>query len=211
MKINKSLAIILAIIIISFIIAIYVYPLLPDRIASHWNMRGEIDGYMSKFWGTFLMPVISIILLLAFIFLPRLDPLKKNVDQFRMYFESFIIVIFLFFFYIFLLTIFWNLGKRFNIGQMLAPAFAILWFFGGILVGKAKQNWFIGIRTPWTLSSDKSWEKTHALGAKFFKVSAFIALAGLIFPTYAIYFVMIPVIFFAIYLIVYSYFVYNKP
>lgn len=72
------------------------------------------------------------------------------------------------------------------------------------------QNWFIGIRTPWTLSSERVWDKTHKIGAKLFKVSDLIAFLGLIAPDYGLFFVFVPVILAAAYLIVYSYFEYQK-
>ena len=65
--------------------------------------------------------------------------------------------------------------------KFIIPAFAVLLFYIGILIKHAKRNWFIGIRTPWTLSSDKVWDKTHALGGKLFQVSAVITLGGIFF------------------------------
>jgi uncharacterized membrane protein len=85
-----------------------------------------------------------------------------------------------------------------------------LFYYLGILVENAKQNWFIGIRTPWTLSSEKVWNKTHKIGGKLFKVAGLIAFAGILFQDYAIYFVLVPVILIAVYLVIYSYFEYQK-
>jgi len=78
------------------------------------------------------------------------------------------------------------------------------------LIENAKRNWFIGIRTPWTLSSDKVWRKTHMMGGKLFKIVGVIALFGIILPKYAVFFVLIPVILVTGYLIFYSYFNYQK-
>ena len=93
---RKANIIILIIILLSFAIAIYIYPQMPDKMASHWNTKGEVDGYMSKLWGVFLMPVISIALFLMFILIPKIDPLKKNIDKFRKYYDGFIVLIILF-------------------------------------------------------------------------------------------------------------------
>jgi uncharacterized membrane protein len=112
--------------------------------------------------------------------------------------------------YLYLLTIFWNIGFRFSIVFMLSPAFAILFYYAGILTENAKRNWFIGIRTPWTMSSDKVWDKTHKLGGMLFKVSGILALFGLLLPDYAFLLVVIPVVLVAIYTVVYSYFEYQK-
>ncbi len=95
-------------------------------------------------------------------------------------------------------------------GQFLIPALGILFYYAGILVENAKRNWFIGIRTPWTLSSEKVWDKTHKIGGKLFKIAGIIALLGILFQKYALFFVLVPIISVAIYTIVYSYFEYQK-
>jgi len=210
MNIRKNEIIISAIILTSFLIGIYLYPYMPDKIASHWNYRGEVDGYITKFWGLFLMPSISLGLLLLFILIPRIDPLKENIEKFRKYFDRFIVLIIIFLFYLYLLTIFWNLGKKFNMVQLLVPAFALIFYYAGILVENAKRNWFIGIRTPWTLSSENVWDKTHKIGGKLFKGAGTIAILGIFFQNYAIFFVITPAILVAIYTVIYSYFIYQK-
>lgn len=207
---RKSQIITLLIIFSSFIIGFYFYPQMPEKMASHWDMQGQVDGYMSKFWGLFLMPLISIGLFLLFVLIPKIDPLKANIEKFRKYFDIFVVLIILFLFYIYLLTISWNLGFRFSMNQLLPPAMGILFYYLGILVEKAKRNWFIGIKTPWTLSSDRVWDKTHKIGGKLFKVAGAIAFLGIFFQDYAISFVIFPVILVAGYTIVYSYFEYQK-
>ena len=99
---------------------------------------------------------------------------------------------------------------RFSINQLLIPAFAALFFYAGILIDKAKRNWFVGIRTPWTLSSQKVWDKTHQLGGQLFKLSAIIALLGLLSESLAIYLMIGPIILASIYLFVYSYWIFQK-
>lgn len=198
------------IILLSFIIGIYLYPQMGDKMASHWNAKGEVDDYMSKFWGLFLMPLISILLLLLFIIIPRIDPLKENIEKFRKYYNTFVIIIIAFLFYIYLVTILWSLGYRFNMNQVLPPIIAVIFYYSGVLMNKAKRNWFIGIRTPWTLSSDRVWDKTNKLGGKLFKVVAVLALAGIFFEDYAIYIFIIPALLVAGYVTVYSYFEYQK-
>jgi uncharacterized membrane protein len=198
-----------AIIIISFIIGIVLYPQMPDRMASHWGANGEVDGYMSKFWGLFLLPIILTIMTLLFVFLPKIDPLKKNVEKFRPYYEGFILVMVIFLAYIYALTIAWNLNYKFDMTLMIVPAMSILFYYCGVLLEHAKRNWFIGIKTPWTLSSDTVWKKTHKLGAKLFKVSSIILLSGIFIPDYA-FFLLLLVIIAALYPIIYSYQEYKK-
>ena len=207
---KKSKTIILGIIILSFIIGAYFYPQMPDRMASHWNVRGEVDGYMSKFWGLFLMPIVSIGLLLLFILIPKIDPLKENIEKFRKYFDDFMVLMIVFLFYIYVLTLAWNIGLRFDMGQAIIPAIGSLFYYVGILLTNTKRNWFIGIKTPWTLSSDKVWEETHKVGGKLFKLAGIITILGLFFLKWLLWFVVVPVILFALYTFIYSYFVYQK-
>lgn len=206
---RKINIVILLLIVLSFAVSAYFYPLMPERIASHWNASGEVNGYMSRFWGLFLLPIIITVMSLLFMLIPKIDPLKENVASFRKYFDGFIILIMFFMFYIHGLTIYWNLGHRFNLTVFMVPAMSVLFYSVGILVEKSKRNWFIGIRTPWTLSSDLVWDKTHALGGKLFKAAAIISLFGLFFGRNAIYFTIIPVLFVAVFTIFYSYYIYR--
>jgi len=207
---RKSDAISLGVILLSFIIGVYLYPQMPEEMASHWNAQGEVNGYLPKFWGLFLVPLISVGLFLLFVSIPKIDPLKHNIEEFRKYYDGFVVLIILFLFYVHILTILWNMGAKFNIVQLLAPAFAILYYYCGILIENAKRNWFIGIRTPWTLSSERVWEKTHKIGGKLFKASGVVAFIGAFFQEYALFFILVPVILVAAYTIVYSYAEYRK-
>ena len=210
MKLRKSEIISLLIIMISFIIGISFYSLLPDKVASHWNARGEVDGYMSKFGGLFLMPIISLVLLLLFIIIPKIDPLKHNIEKFRKYFDGFIVLMMLFLFYLYILTILWNIGVRFNFVHLLVPIFSIFFYYCGILIQKAQRNWFIGIRTPWTLSNEQVWNKTHKIGGILFKIAGIISLIGILLTEYALFFVICPVILASLFPVIYSYFAYQK-
>jgi uncharacterized membrane protein len=202
--------IIVTLILLSFAMAAYFYPQMPEIMASHWGAKGEVNGYIPKFWGLFLMPFISLGLSALLLVLPKIDPLIANVEKFKTYYYGFVILLLIFLLYVYLLTILWNLGFRFNFTQLITPALGVLLYFCGVLIEKTKRNWFIGIRTPWTLSSDKVWDKTHLIGGRLFKAAGFIALLGVFFQDYAILFVIVPVILLSLFTMVYSYFVYQK-
>jgi len=207
---KKNRIIILGIISLSFIIAIYLYPQMPDKMASHWNIQGKVDGYMPKFWGLFLMPIVSIGLLFLFILIPKIDPLKENIEKFRKYFDGFIVLMIVFLFYVYLLTVFWGIGIRFNMTQLMMPALGMLFYYCGILIENTKRNWFIGIRTPWTLSNDTVWDKTHKIGGKLFKVAGMIAFLVIFFPNDGGFLILALAILLPLYLIIYSYLEYQK-
>jgi len=207
---RRTELVILIAVIFSFIIGIYLYPRMPEQMASHWNAQGKVDDYMSRFWGVFLMPFVFVGLALLFIAIPRIDPLKKNIEKFRKHYDGFIIIFFIFMFLVYVQTILWNLGTEISPNIVIPIGLGFLFFYIGILLENAKRNWFIGIKTPWTLSSENVWNKTHNLGSKMFKIAGIIVLVGFLFQEYIIYFTMVPVLFIALYLVVYSYVEYQK-
>ena len=210
MSLNKSELFLLLFLLISFIISIYFYPQLPNEIASHWNAQGEVDDYMSKFWGLFLLPFILTGLALLFIAIPRIDPLKENIEKSRKYYNGFIIIFFIFLLSIQAHIILWNLGTRISINLILPIATGIMFYYIGGLLENMKRNWFIGIRTPWTMSNEKVWEKTHKIAGKLFRLAGIIAFMGIFFPNQAIYFIVIPAILIALYTVIYSYLEFQK-
>ena len=205
-----SIFISLCIILLSFALATYLYPQMPDKLAFHWNFQGRVDNYVSKFWGLLMIPLLSASMFLLFIIIPKIDPLKHNIKKFRKYYDYFMVLMLLFLLYIYALILIWNMGIIFNMTQAISPAFGILFFYIGILVENAKRNWFVGIRTPWTLSNEKVWNKTHKLGGKLFKIAALVAFLGFIFTKYAVFFLIVPIVLVAVYTLVYSYFEYQR-
>ncbi|OGG36652.1 hypothetical protein A2110_00260, partial [Candidatus Jorgensenbacteria bacterium GWA1_54_12] len=144
------------------------------------------------------------------VFIPRIDPLKANIEKFRGYFDGFIVLMTLFLLYVHAISMLWNLGVAVNMNRIMPPALGALLFYCGILIEKAKRNWFIGIRTPWTLSNDMVWDKTHQLGGKLFKITGVIAVFGAFAGTYAFLFFIIPVVAATLFTTVYSYVLYRK-
>ncbi len=184
---------------------------LPERMASHWNANDEVDGYISKFWGVFLMPLITLGMLVLFLVLPGIDPLKANIAQFRKSFNIFIVLIVAFMLYIHGLTLAWSLGYQdFKMSAAMLPFLGVLFIAIGWMLKKAKRNFFIGIRTPWTLSSDSVWDKTHQLGSILFMASGALAIVGGFFGGATSFWLMfVPLIGSSLFLVVYSYVLYR--
>lgn len=193
-----------------FVLALALYGRMPEPMASHWNAVGDVDGYISRFWGVFLLPftVVGLTLLLSVI--PAIDPLRANIERFRETYDWFVVVFLGYMLYIYIMTLLWNLGVRFDFGLLLVPAMAGLFFFIGVLVERARRNYFIGIRTPWTLANEEVWNRTHKLGGTLFKASAVLILLGLFWPDLIIWFIMVPVFLAAIVSIVASYLFYRQ-
>jgi uncharacterized membrane protein len=185
---------------------------LPDPMASHWNVNDQVDGYMSRFWGVFLLPLITLGMFVLFLVVPSIDPLKANIAQFRDAFNLFIVLIVAFMAYVYGLTLAWNLGYTgFKMSGAMLPALGLLFIFVGFMLRQAKRNFFIGIRTPWTLSSDRVWEETHRLGAVLFMISGALAFIGGLFGgTTAFWLMFIPIMGSTLFLLIYSYVLYRR-
>lgn len=167
----------LVIIVVATIASAVIYPQLPEISASHWDAEGNVNGYMSSFWAAFLMPLVSVGLLLMFMAIPSIDPLKANITQFRNYYNIFVTVIIVFMLVIHGITLAWNLGyDQFNIGMAIMPLVGLIFIVVGAVIRKAKRNFFVGIRTPWTLTSDYVWDETHKLGGILFMVAGVITV-----------------------------------
>jgi len=212
MSTKTTLIISLALILIAVIAGGIFWNQLPDQMASHWNANDQVDGTMPKFWGVFLMPIITAAMLILFLVLPGMDPLKANIAQFRETFNVFIVLIIAFMLYVHGLTLAWSLGfNNFKMSTAMLPFMGVLFIAIGFLMRKAKRNFFIGIRTPWTLSSDTVWDKTHQLGASLFMASGVLAMIGGLFGGMtAFWFLFVPVISTTVIVMVYSYILYRR-
>ena len=195
---------------ITLIITLVAYPSVPDRVVSHWNAAGEADGYMAKHWGLGLIPLVMAGFVALLAVLPRIDPHKKNYEKFGGYYEGFILLFVFFMLAIQVQIILWSSGYQISPNLTFPFLIGTLFIYIGFLLGHAEQNWFVGIRTPWTLSSETVWKKTHELGGKLFKIAGVLAFAGVLAGKYAIWFILVPALAVGMATVIYSYFEYQK-
>ncbi|AAM30079.1 SdpI family protein [Methanosarcina mazei] len=207
---RKVTAAITGLVLLSFILSIYFYPQVPDQMATHWDSQGEVNGYMSKFWGTFFMPLLITGLVILFLVIPKIDPRKENIEMFRKHYEGFRLILILFLVMVHLHILLWNTGTQISPNAVIPLGIGLLFYYAGVLTENAEQNWFIGIRTPWTLSSEKVWKRTNRLGGKLFRIAGITAFSGVFFPEYAIYFILVPAVIVVVITVVYSYLEYKK-
>ncbi|MDO8626894.1 MAG: DUF1648 domain-containing protein [Candidatus Diapherotrites archaeon] len=208
MKLSKIQIFSLLAVILTFAVGVYFYAQLPETIASHWNAQGQVNGYMPKFWGVFLIPILSLGIFVLHLFLPKLDPLQ-NIQKFQSYYEKLFLVMFAFLLGVHAVSIAWNLGIPIDLGKFLTIGFAVVFYYLGIVLEHTKRNWFVGIRTPWTLSSDKIWDATHKKAAKMFRISGIIALLAYFFSDNILLVIVFPIIS-AVYAVIYSYLEFSK-
>lgn len=199
-------------IVIAITAGVFLWNQLPEQMASHWNANDEVDGTMPKFWGVFLMPIVTLGMFTLFIFIPNMDPLKANIVEFRETFNLFIVFFVTFMLYVHALTLVWSLGyNNFKMSAALLPIIGLMFIFIGYMLKKARRNFFIGIRTPWTLSSDIVWNKTHQLGSSLFILSGvFAMIGGFLGGMLAFWLMFVPLIGSTLFLVIYSYVLYRN-
>jgi uncharacterized membrane protein len=169
MKVNWRTEIIsLFLIAAMFVLAAITWPVVPDRIPVHWGFSGQPDRYGGKFEGLLLLPLISLGIYLFLLLLPRIDPRGGRYQRFAGAYLVIRTVLISFFVVVYVVGVLWARGVTVDIMMIMSLAMGLLFMVIGNYMGKLRPNWFAGIRTPWTLSSVESWNKTHRLGGKLF-------------------------------------------
>lgn len=164
----------LMIVVVAFIVSAVVYPRLPATIPTHWDVSGQPNGWSSRFWGAWLIPVFLLGMWALVRVLPKIDPRGSNYAKFGGAFEAIIDAIMLFMLALHVVALRAALGHPVEMQRILPIGIGVLLIVIGNLLPRARPNWFVGIRTPWTLSSDRVWEKTHRFGGRVFVAAGLI-------------------------------------
>ena len=209
---NRIITILIVVAIVAaFVISIAAYPWLPAVMATHWGMHDIANGFMSKGFGVFLLPVLMLGIAGLFAWLPTTDPLRKNYAAFQREYLWLVATIMAFFLALHIAVLAWNLGIPFSMNTVVFPALALLFFVIGMVMPKLRRNWYMGIRTPWTLSSDSVWTQTHQVGGVVFQILGLVVLASLLFPPVVGVSIMFgSIIVASLGLVVYSYILYRQ-
>jgi uncharacterized membrane protein len=153
-----------------FVLGAIAWPQAPERIPIHWGLTGEPDNYAGKVWGLFGGPLITLGIYGLFFILPRIDPRQRNYERFWSKYLIIRTVIITVLACIQLVVFLWAIGTEVNMNITVPMIVGFLLIFIGNYMGKLRPTWFVGIRSPWTLSSEESWNKTHRLGGWVFVI-----------------------------------------
>ena len=145
-------------------VSLWAYPQLPPTVATHWNVRGEADGFSSRLVAVSIMPLVILVMTGLFNVLPRLDPRRANYSKFIGTYWLIANAVILFILIGHGMIVATGLGYPVKIGRTMPIGVGLLFIVLGNYLTRVEPNWFIGIRTPWTLSSDTVWRKTHRTG-----------------------------------------------
>ncbi len=163
-------------------LALWAYPRLPEQIPSHWNAQGEVDGWSGR-WMVFLTPAISLVVWVLLPLLRRVDPRSENFARFEPTFWIVVNLIVAFLGVVHVLMIGAPLGWPMPAPDlMLMAGLGVMLLVLGNYLPRVRSNWWMGIRTPWTLSSERVWHSTHRLGGKMFVLGGAMVLAGMLLP-----------------------------
>ncbi len=167
------------IVIIQIILSLYLGLSLPEnaKIPCHWNIKGEIDGYYDKWTGVLLFPGINLVMLLFIMALPHISVRYKNAqERFEKVIPSLAMIIIFFFAGIHIYMILLAKEILNPSGNMIFYLIGLMFIMLGNLLPKIPSNFFAGIRTPWTLSSEEVWRKTHRLGGINFVIAGLLMI-----------------------------------
>jgi uncharacterized membrane protein len=197
--------------ILPFLILPFYWDQLPAEIPTHWNARGEVDAYGSPA-TLFLMPGITLFTLAIIWLVPVIDP-KKNVQQFQKTLDIIALVLSAFFLVIFITMVRAALGYESEMGNLVFYGVIFLFMILGNYFGKIRPNYFVGIRTPWTLESETVWLKTHRMAGKLWVAGSLVMLiAKILLPMedFFSYVFIVFVVILSLVPIVYSYVAYQQ-
>jgi len=163
-------------------LSVWAYPRLPETVATHWNLRGTPDGFSARLWAVAAMPLVMLAMTGVFNVLPKLDPRRDNYTKFLDSYWLIANAIIVFSGVAHALIIANGLGYTVQVDRLLPLGVGLLFAFLGNYLTRIEPNWFIGIRTPWTLSSDTVWRKTHRTGGWLFVIGGIVIAAGAFAP-----------------------------
>lgn len=191
-------------------LAAVLYQRLPARVPVHWNLAGQVNRYAPKLTGVFGPPLGALVLYLLLVYLPALDPLRSNYQRFAGAYRTLRWLMVFFFLVMGLITLASGLGYSLNTKVLVRLAMGLFFVVLGNLLPRLQRTWFVGIRTPWTLSNDEVWRQTHRLGGYLWVAAGVLALPSAFLHGFwnQVYLAVFAVL--VLYPVPFSYFVYRR-
>ncbi len=159
-----------ALILAALAASVLYYPHLPEQMPTHWGLSGEPNGWSSRLWGAWMLPFLMAIIWVIMRAVPHLDPKHANYANFAGVYETLIVATLVFMLGAHLLILAAAMGQVLDMGRFVMAGIGAFLIVIGVILPRIHPNWFVGIRTPWTMSSDLSWDRTHRLGGWLFAV-----------------------------------------
>lgn len=162
------------------------------RIPVHWNITGQPDRYSGKFMGLMLMPIVTIVMVIVMLVAPVVEPRQKNIQSSRKAYNMILSAIVLMMAFLHFIILIAALGEPINVMKGVCLGIGLVFILIGNYSGKIRSNFMLGVKTPWTLSSELSWYKIHRLaGRLFILLGAIVGLSGLTLPGLAVFIILL--------------------
>jgi len=196
----------------AFLLSAAVYARLPNPMATHWDFNGHVNGYSSRMIGAFSMPVVALFIWGFMRGLPYIDPRRANYAKFQSTYDlmvnAFVTLLALVNVAVLGRSLGWPMP---DMGRMMAVLVGAMTLLLGNVLPRARPNWWFGIRTPWTLTSDTVWTKTHRVGGYLMSAAGVITLLSAFLPQRATFVVlMVSLMGASLGSVVYSYFAWRE-
>ncbi|MER2259483.1 MAG: SdpI family protein [Priestia megaterium] len=157
-------------------------PHLPATMPIHWGANGEADGFATKINAMILTVGIMVLIYFIIAFVPRIDPRKENYKYFSKTYNIVLNAVLLLFFFVNMSTILQGLGYNVPMSYIAPIMAGLVFIIIGNYLQRVRSNYFMGIRTPWTLSNETVWKKTHRLSGKIFFIGGLLILISAFLP-----------------------------
>ncbi|WP_129706728.1 SdpI family protein [Priestia megaterium] len=157
-------------------------PHLPATMPIHWGANGEADGFATKINAMILTVGIMVLIYFVIAFVPRIDPRKENYKYFSKTYNIVLNAVLLLFFFVNMSTILQGLGYNVPMSYIAPIMAGLVFIIIGNYLQRVRSNYFMGIRTPWTLSNETVWKKTHRLSGKLFFIGGLLILISAFLP-----------------------------
>jgi len=161
-------------------LTVYAWMKLPAdvQIPIHWDVNGNVDGYAGKTFGLLVIPVSMVLMAAILLFLSVLEPRWEHLRQSWKGLSMIGMGLLIFFLIVQSILVLTALGYLMNVSAILAVCLGLLFCVIGNYMGKVRSNFFVGVRTPWTLSSELSWNKSNRLGGKLLAGSGLLIIVS---------------------------------
>jgi uncharacterized membrane protein len=163
-------------------VSVWAYPRMPPTVATHWNLSGTPDGFSSRGWALAVAPIVLLVMTGVFNVLPKVDPRRENYAKFLTSYWLIANAVIVFMLVAHGMIVASGLGYSVRVDRLMPLGIGLLFIFLGNYLTRVEPNWFVGIRTPWTLSSDVVWRKTHRTGGLLMVIGGVVLAVGAFLP-----------------------------
>lgn len=157
------------------------YPALPDQVPTHWNIEGKADNAGPRWVVWLLGPGLMLLMFLLAYLLPRISPKRFEIAPFKPTFDYFIVVLVAVTGYFYAVTLASMVGSGIPMRNAIPAGVFVLLILLGNPMGKVQPNFYVGIRTPWSLASARVWRATHRLAGQLMVASGLFGLLAIAF------------------------------